>query len=223
MQRAVYVLPVGGGAGVEDVLFGREQRQAVGIKVDRLRAHDGKSFQTTPAASLLTFPDGFWGRSICCETATAEHWGSRTQQQSYAAKFMQCGLIQFQMGAICTGAAHSQRERDCDCTLVQRGRIRLHHKAPPPVERVESVMTSLARSLWGNGYAYRSLQSRASSSSGCSLAHSSIRQLVISAHCVKHSLCLKPWSYCTSSPSFTENYQQMNDSWGIITVYRTIQ
>lgn len=45
-------LPVGGGARVEDVLLGREQRQAVGIKVDRSRAHDGKSFQTTPAASL---------------------------------------------------------------------------------------------------------------------------------------------------------------------------
>ena len=38
------MLPVGGGAGVEDVLFGREQRQAVGIKVDRSLAHDGKRF-----------------------------------------------------------------------------------------------------------------------------------------------------------------------------------
>lgn len=51
------VLPVGGGTEVEDVLFSREQRQAVGIKVHRLRAHDGKSFQTTPAASFFTFPD----------------------------------------------------------------------------------------------------------------------------------------------------------------------
>lgn len=46
-------LPVGGGAGVEDVLFGREQRQAVGIKVDRSRVHAGKSFQTTQLLSSL--------------------------------------------------------------------------------------------------------------------------------------------------------------------------
>lgn len=52
MQCTTDALPVSGRAGVEDVLFGREQRQAVGIKVDRSRAHDGKSFQTTPAASL---------------------------------------------------------------------------------------------------------------------------------------------------------------------------
>lgn len=50
-------LPVRGGAGVEDVLFGREQRQAVGIKVDRPRTHDGKSFPTTPAACLSAGPD----------------------------------------------------------------------------------------------------------------------------------------------------------------------
>lgn len=37
--RALY-LPVGGGARVEDVLLGREQRQAVGIKVNGLLAHD---------------------------------------------------------------------------------------------------------------------------------------------------------------------------------------
>lgn len=67
------MLPVGGGARVEDVLLGREQRQAVGIKVDRSRAHDGKSFQTTPAASLFTGPDGVRGRSICRRKATAEH------------------------------------------------------------------------------------------------------------------------------------------------------
>lgn len=46
-------LPVGGGTGVEDVLFGREQRQAVGIKVDRSRVHAGKSFQTTQLLSSL--------------------------------------------------------------------------------------------------------------------------------------------------------------------------
>lgn len=58
-------------------------------------------------------------------------------------------------GAICAGAAHSQRGGDCDCTLVfvQRGRIRFHYKAPPPVERVESIMTSLAGSLGGNATA----------------------------------------------------------------------
>lgn len=38
-------LPVGWGSRVEDVLFGREQRQAVGIEVDLLRAHNDKSFQ----------------------------------------------------------------------------------------------------------------------------------------------------------------------------------
>lgn len=63
------VLPVGGGAGVQDVLFGREQRQAVGIKVDRSRAHDGKSFQTTPAASLFTGPDGFRGLEYLLENS----------------------------------------------------------------------------------------------------------------------------------------------------------
>lgn len=41
------LLPVGGGTGFEDVLFGREQREAVGIKVDFLRVHDGKRFRTT--------------------------------------------------------------------------------------------------------------------------------------------------------------------------------
>lgn len=46
-------LPVGGRPGVEDVLFGREQRQAVGIKVDRSRVHAGKSFQTTQLLSSL--------------------------------------------------------------------------------------------------------------------------------------------------------------------------
>lgn len=40
-------LPVGGGAGVQDVLFGREQRQIVGIKVDLPCVHHGKSFQTS--------------------------------------------------------------------------------------------------------------------------------------------------------------------------------
>lgn len=145
--KALYELPVGGGTGVDDVLFGREQRQAVGIKVDRLRAHDGKSFRTTPAASLFTGPDGFRGRTICWETATAEHWGSFTAEETAVklCRFMQCGL-KFQSGAICAGAAHSQRGGDCDCTLlfVQRGRRSFHYKAPPPVERVESIMTSLA-------------------------------------------------------------------------------
>lgn len=89
-----YALPVGGGAGVEDVLFGREQRQAVGIKVDRSRAHDGKSFQTTPAASLFTGPDGFRGRCICWKTATAEHRGSFTAEKTAVKvwRFMQSGL-----------------------------------------------------------------------------------------------------------------------------------
>lgn len=55
------MLPARGRTGVEDVLFGREQRQAVGIKVDRSLAHCGKSFQTTPAASLFTGPDASRG------------------------------------------------------------------------------------------------------------------------------------------------------------------
>jgi len=79
-------LPVGGGAGVEDVLLSREQRQAVGIKVDRLRAHDGNSFQTTPAASLLTFPDGFRGRecSAAQQPQRSTEGRSTQQQQSNA-------------------------------------------------------------------------------------------------------------------------------------------
>lgn len=52
------MLPVGGGAGVQDVLFGCEQGQAVGIKVHRSRAHDGKRSQTAPAAALFSGPDG---------------------------------------------------------------------------------------------------------------------------------------------------------------------
>lgn len=73
-QTRFCLLPVSGGAGVENVLFGREQRKAVGLKVDRLRAHDGKSFQTTPAASLFAGPDGFRGRSFCWKSATAEYY-----------------------------------------------------------------------------------------------------------------------------------------------------
>lgn len=53
---------------------------------------------------------------------------------------------------MCAGAARSQRGGDCDCTLgfVQWSRLKFALKkkmAPPPVERVESVMTSLAGSL----------------------------------------------------------------------------
>lgn len=40
-------LPVGRGPGVQDVLFGREQRQIVGIKVDLSCVHDGKTFQSS--------------------------------------------------------------------------------------------------------------------------------------------------------------------------------
>lgn len=77
-----YVLPVSGGPGVEDVLFGREQRQAVGIKVDRLHAHDGKGFQTTPAASLFTGPHGFRGRTICWKQPQRNNEGrSRPRKQ----------------------------------------------------------------------------------------------------------------------------------------------
>lgn len=94
--KSTVQLPVGGRTGVEDVLFGREQRQAVGIKVDRSRAHDGKSFQTTPAAaaSLFTGPDGFRGRSICWKTATAEKRGSFTAEKtaSKVRRLMQSGL-----------------------------------------------------------------------------------------------------------------------------------
>lgn len=53
-------LPVGGGAGVEDVLFGREQRQAVGIKVNRLLVHDAQNFPER-SASFVTGPDGVRG------------------------------------------------------------------------------------------------------------------------------------------------------------------
>lgn len=67
-----YALPVGGGPRVEDVLFGREQRQAVGVKVDLLLAHHGKTSQTTPAASMFTGPGGFRGRIKCWKSATAE-------------------------------------------------------------------------------------------------------------------------------------------------------
>lgn len=53
-------LPVGGGAGVEDVLFGREQRQAVGIKVNRFLVHDAQNFPER-SASFVTGPDGVRG------------------------------------------------------------------------------------------------------------------------------------------------------------------
>lgn len=129
-------LPVGGGAGVEDVLFGREQRQAVGIKVDRSRVHAGKSFQTTQLLSSL-LPTVF-GVGVSAggekkkrkrKTATAEHRGLFTAEKTAArvCRFMQCGF-KFRTGAICAGAAHSQRGGDCDCTLVfvQRSRLSFH-------------------------------------------------------------------------------------------------
>lgn len=76
------VLPVSGGPGVEDVLFGREQRQAVGIKVDRLHTHDGKGFQATPAASFLFGPHGFRGRTICWKQPQRNYEGrSRPRKQ----------------------------------------------------------------------------------------------------------------------------------------------
>ena len=84
------VLPVSGGSGVEDVLFGREQRQAVGIKVDRSLtfAHDGKSFQTRPlpAASLFTGPDGFSPGSEGYQLGNSHSGAPRVekQQESFA-------------------------------------------------------------------------------------------------------------------------------------------
>lgn len=161
-SRALCVkLPVGRGTGVEDVLFGRKQRQAVGIKVDRPRVHDGKSFQTTQLLSSLV-PTCFAVGVSAGKTATAEHRGSFRAEKTAVevCGFMQCGF-KFQIGAICAGAAHSQRGGDCDCTLVfvQQGRLSFHqNKAPPPVERVESIMTSLAGSLGRNATAEQHVQ-----------------------------------------------------------------
>ena len=51
-----------------------------------------------------------------------------------------------------------RRLRDCTLVFVQRGRISFHQKAPPPVERVESIMTSLAGSLGRNATAQQHVQ-----------------------------------------------------------------
>lgn len=40
VSEGAFELPVGGGTRVEDVLLGREQRQAVGIKVNGSLVHD---------------------------------------------------------------------------------------------------------------------------------------------------------------------------------------
>lgn len=56
-------LPVGGGAGIEDVLFGREQRQTVGVEVDLPCVHDGKSFPDFCSfwlSSLIPTDSGGW-------------------------------------------------------------------------------------------------------------------------------------------------------------------
>lgn len=50
-------LPVGGGAGIKDVLFGREQRQIVGIEVDLPCVHDGKSFPDFCCLAVVADPD----------------------------------------------------------------------------------------------------------------------------------------------------------------------
>lgn len=54
-------LPVGGGTRVQDVLFGCEQRQIVGVKVDLSCVHDGRSFQTSAVQlSSLVLSGGWW-------------------------------------------------------------------------------------------------------------------------------------------------------------------
>lgn len=110
------MLPARGRTGVEDVLFGREQRQAVGIKVDRSLVHCGKSFQTTPAASLFTGPDGFRGFEYVPENSQSGilRLGRENRRKMYPGSFNAALLVP--NGAIC--AAHSQRGGQWDCTLV---------------------------------------------------------------------------------------------------------
>lgn len=57
MSKRVCELPVGGGAGIEDVLFGREQRQIVGVEVDLPCVHDGKSFPDFCSLAVVADPD----------------------------------------------------------------------------------------------------------------------------------------------------------------------
>lgn len=74
-------LPVGGGAGVEDVLFSREQRQAVGIKVDRFLVHDAQNFPER-SASFVTGPDGVRGSEFLLgrETKKKKHTATAERQ-----------------------------------------------------------------------------------------------------------------------------------------------
>lgn len=121
-------LPVGGGAGVQDVLFGSEQRQIVGIKVDLSCVHDGKSFQTSAVwlSSLVPTVSGggcWWVGSSAEEkkkkTATAECRFTAEQQRRFAGSCREVGWGRFKFrsgGAKCTGAAYSQRGGGCDCT-----------------------------------------------------------------------------------------------------------
>ena len=139
------VLPVGGGARVEDVLLGREQRQAVGVKVDLLLAHYGKSSRTTPAASVFTGPGGFRGRFVCWKS---EYWWSAGKPARKVDRFMQRSSPEWRS----VQALHPHGVEKTVTALwsfVQLGRVSFQWKAPPPVERVESIMTSLAGSLRG--------------------------------------------------------------------------
>lgn len=138
---ALYVLlPVGGGTGFEDVLFGREQREAVGIKVDFLRVHDGKRFRTTAAffSSLVPTVFGFG-----VSAGEKSHSGApRPTKAVEVCRFMQGGF-KFQSGAM--RCALGVEETATALVFVQsQSSLSFHQKAPPPVERVERIMTSRA-------------------------------------------------------------------------------
>lgn len=140
LSLALYVLlPVGGGTGFEDVLFGREQREAVGIKVDFLRVHDGKRFRTTAAFFSSLVPTVF---GVGVSAGGKSHSGApRPTKAVEVCRFMQGGF-KFQSGAM--RCALGVEETATALFVQSQSSLSFHPKAPPPVERVERIVTSRA-------------------------------------------------------------------------------
>lgn len=112
------MLPARGRTGVEDVLFGREQRQAVGIKVDRSLAHCGKKF---PDHSRSFSVHGSrcvsgWGLEYFLENSRSRKLGfSREKTAANVSTFIQCGPFR------------SKRSDPCSrCVLTAWRRLGLH-------------------------------------------------------------------------------------------------
>lgn len=151
-------LPVGGGAGVQDVLFGSEQRQIVGIKVDLSCVHDGKSFQTSAVWLSSLVPTVSGGGCWWVGSSAEEKKKKKQPQRSVGSRPSSSEALQVHAERWGGGDLSSEAAvRSAQELRTHRRRLRLHSaswcsgvelftkkRAPPPVERVESVMTTLA-------------------------------------------------------------------------------